>query len=699
MTSHTSIDSNKYEFFFYEIRFFERTQAKKKPMKQAQHWIFGLLVIIVITLSALLVTTNTGGATGDKITITNVEDANGFGGDVLNQTLTLKTTIEGLVKAQDNALLPATSKDIVDTPITGYDPSLSGTITETDSIVTAISKLTNMGFDISILQNGSVSINVASMQATNLTPGMTLRADASKQIMSDMIHLSDCSFTPLMNPVLENLNMSGNSIQHIKEYEMDTNTSPSVPDSGKLIVYTNNSKLMYKDDSNVDYEVATNIDLLNYLSNLGGTMNGTLDMNNNAILEPSELQFANTSLPGTALTDSVLLYGNANKLRYKDDTDISYQVATTQDITDALAGYLPLTGGTVGPLTLTGNINMNNNTFTNLANIDMNQNSLLNVGTIEPGDSNIRIGIGTNPNLTKTIQIGNGNQITNVPNDESVIVGHEVFGAACMRSVIFGNKSACIGNNSCIMGYNASSQNDANIVIGHDSAATAQSTESVIVGSNSSAAVPRAHCIGNGITNMEAGTLLLEAGANIRCHVNNTTDMGTSTERFKDGYFAGTMHCANIASTTPVTFVGYSDGQFTFNFTAGGPAQLIVTPGFVEVMDPSNSFEANGATGAVQYKGNITRFFEIRMLPSVSGDVGSSEVIGWASKNGSLDPYTPRVMNIFQVSPVGFHPLVPFETSNIYELSTDDTVQFAARLNVTGSITVAHLSVQIIPLA
>ena len=59
--------------------------------------------------------------------------------------------------------------------------------------------------DLASLQDGSFPIYVASAQVGNLAPGLPVRTDASHQLVGGIIQLTDCTFVPLVNPFVGNL--------------------------------------------------------------------------------------------------------------------------------------------------------------------------------------------------------------------------------------------------------------------------------------------------------------------------------------------------------------------------------------------------------------------------------------------------------------------------------------------------------------
>ena len=69
--------------------------------------------------------------------------------------------------------------------------------------------------ELSTLQDGTFSLNVASAVIGDTTPGQPLRINASRKVTSGLIQLADCSFTPLTNPAVANLSMAGYQLTNV----------------------------------------------------------------------------------------------------------------------------------------------------------------------------------------------------------------------------------------------------------------------------------------------------------------------------------------------------------------------------------------------------------------------------------------------------------------------------------------------------
>ena len=103
--------------------------------------------------------------------------------------------------------------------------------------------------DLSALQDGSFALNVATADIQNLVPNMPVRASATHSLVSGLIEVGDCNFTPLTNPAAGDLNMDNNSVTNAQQIGLTQNSSPSTPSAGSLNVYNNGGNLRIIDSS------------------------------------------------------------------------------------------------------------------------------------------------------------------------------------------------------------------------------------------------------------------------------------------------------------------------------------------------------------------------------------------------------------------------------------------------------------------
>lgn len=160
------------------------------------------------------------------------------------------------------------------------------------------------------------------------------------------------------------LSLSNHSINDTLQLELLPNNTPVTPASG-IALFSQSSKLFYRDDTGTNYELGTTTG--NYLPLSGGTMDGSINMDNNDVLSIRRAVLMLNNAPSNPPTDSIALFTQSSKLFYRDDTGTDYELGTTS------GNYLPLGGGT-----MTGNINMDSHAIANVSSLSMLGN--LNMG-------------------------------------------------------------------------------------------------------------------------------------------------------------------------------------------------------------------------------------------------------------------------------------------------------------------------------
>ena len=93
-------------------------------------------------------------------------------------------------------------------------------------------------FDLSALQDGSAPIFVASVQVSDLAPGLPVRANGSQELVGGLIELADCGFTPLTTPLDADLEMGGYAVDAAAAVILNSNASPPEPPTDNLTVFT-----------------------------------------------------------------------------------------------------------------------------------------------------------------------------------------------------------------------------------------------------------------------------------------------------------------------------------------------------------------------------------------------------------------------------------------------------------------------------
>ena len=174
--------------------------------------------------------------------------------------------------------------------------------------------------NLEVLQDGSFVLNVASANIQSLVPNMPIRSSATRELVSGLIGVSDCSFTPLTNPVSGDLNMNNNSVTNAQQIGLSQNSSPSTPPAGKLNIYNNGGNLRIIDSSSTIQTVATTANLAAYLPLAGGTMSGSINLGGQEITNCAAYRMPFNSSPvilGTSSTvgsDYCILAGSVSTI-------------------------------------------------------------------------------------------------------------------------------------------------------------------------------------------------------------------------------------------------------------------------------------------------------------------------------------------------------------------------------------------------
>ena len=220
-------------------------------------------------------------------------------------------------------------------------------------------------------------------------------------------------------------------------------------------------------------------------------------------------------------------------------------------------------------------------------NFNLNSRELQNVSALRPYNTNIIVGTGASAIDGSNIVIGNSSSISNsgtcivIGNSDtlqnnctngvligdsvtltafggmtdSVYLGSNIISQGGSRNVIVGKGSTNdTGNDNVIIGQASSitAAGVSNTVIGASSTMTGSGGvtvgqgntvggSSVTIGVGNTCTAVRGHSLGLNVSNAIANSFLIDARTNVRCDVDNLTDLGTSTKYWKDGYFKGSL--------------------------------------------------------------------------------------------------------------------------------------------------------------
>ena len=274
--------------------------------------------------------------------------------------------------------------------------------------------LSSGGGDLAALQDGSLALNVSSAIIQTLTPSYPVKTSATKELVSGLISLADCSFVPITNPMAVDLDMGNNDITDVTSLLLTSNPTPATPPIGMLTLYESGDKLRYKNSSAATFQVATNTDLGSYLALAGGTMTGSINMGVQNITNVTAIRPATTNI----------IYGNNT---------------------------------TIG-VGATNNTLIGNNTTTGFG-----------------ADTNVLIGESASLNATTAGNVVIGTLAASTLGGNSVIVGQQSQARGNAVSI---GKEAVAGASAVVVGYRSSSGiNTDSVVLGHDNTSSGTSAD------------------------------------------------------------------------------------------------------------------------------------------------------------------------------------------------------------------------------
>ena len=348
-------------------------------------------------------------------------------------------------------------------------------------------------------------------------------------------------------------------------------------------------------------------------------MTTNFDMGNQDITDVKEMLLVANAAPATPPMGMLTVYEASDKLRYKDSSTATYQVATTTD----LASYLPKAGGT-----MSGAINMGTKEINNVAAIRTADTNII-IGTGASNTDGFSIGIqdvilGTGATTLGANNCVNIGYLSQANNNSCVTIGStSITGGAWDVAIGDSSQTSTNGLNVAIgQAARVTGTGTGTTVIGQ--ASTASNNYSFILGSQNASTALRSNCLGSGLTNGTANSLLIDATANIRSSA-TTTDLGTTGNPFQTIFLngsvtgptntrtvdnivsnAGASTSGNLASLSGITGKVITDSGLVATSVVIGPASVVT----------GNIASYNGTTGK---------------LVADSGVLASSVVVGPAS--------------------------------------------------------------------
>lgn len=260
--------------------------------------------------------------------------------------------------------------------------------------------------------------------------------------------------------------------------------------------------------------------------------------------------------------------------------------------------YLPLAGGT-----MTGSINMGSHDVTGATSIRFPTTG----GKVIIGDSTAAasgvqstvVGCFSTSDSYDTTCLGNSLTLTSAPS--SVMVGKGAVMNSSSRAVLVGNDSGLYTSNNAIVIGSLSQANTA--------------ANAICIGGGSSSTAATAHCLGYGITNNTANSLLIDSSANIRSN-STTCDLGTTAKPFQTLFLNGSITGPTYTRTAD-NIVSNSGASTSGNLTSfsGITGKLVTDSGIVAANVVTNSTGATTAGQVATYSGTTGKIITNSTAP------------------------------------------------------------------------------------
>ncbi len=414
---------------------------------------------------------------------------------------------------------------------------------------------------------------------------------------------------------------------------------------------------------------------------------------------------------------------------------VSDKVIKDSGVSASTGPWLPLAGGTM--TASTGTINMNSSQLTNVSLITpATTNILIGSGVSAINASNIVLGnSSTNSASGPTIAIGNSNTLQSNCNN-GVLVGNNVtltqFGGMTDSVLVGSSITSSGGSRNIIIGKSSSNgTGDDNVIVGEASSITSTGVQNVVVGANSTLSgnggvsigygntvggssvtvgagnactATRAHSFGLSVSNSTANSVLLDARTNVRCDVDNLTDLGTSSQYWKDGYFKGSLRggtnsrtCDNIVSNAGTGVLNnvcaftsdkvIKDGGISISSITGGPFLPTAGGTMLGVLAMgSNNITGTGTVSANIFSSAGTTDSTTTSTGSITtaGGIGAAKNIWGLNVNsaGTTDSTTTSTGSITSAGGIA-------AAKNIWGLNVNSAGTTDSTTTSTGSITSA----------
>jgi len=366
--------------------------------------------------------------------------------------------------------------------------------------------------------------------------------------------------------------------------------------------------------------------------------------------------------------------------------------------------FLPLAGGT-----MSGVIDMNNNEIHGIAALrPQSTSTIIGIGATATGGPNSVV-IGNNASVSVASQ--NGNVLigasTSTTADNCVLIGRGAT-AAGTSNICIGALATSTGSGTTnvVIGPSSKSSGISSVVIGFSASAI---NSGIAIGTGTISSANDAYAIGSGASNSTANSLLLGNNtiANIRPNNDNTCDLGTTSNRYKNLYLAGILDNTATVSIGTSSATALSIGKSGITTTVSGDLAVTNSPygawycttsytpsftaGTAKLTPPAtvSSGSLNLFThslGVLTYTGTRTRIFRIEYMVSLtSGATSNFNLTLFNSTNGSTAISSTQTSIQTRIIAAAGNPDPSMTFSDIITLNTNDTVQLAGLSSATES--------------
>lgn len=327
--------------------FFSRVEKKTPNKKMPSQVLAFVIVICTFAVGSMAISV----ASLVQTMTPSIETANGFTASMNNNQLTIETTVEGITKGSNGALVKASAQDITSTLLTDLPNGLTGPVNATDTILTGMAKLSNQtgttttvedknGFGASVGPNLVLSTTVEGLlkgQSGALVPSQP--QDITSQPLVGF--LSAPGTVNANDTILTAFNkLSGNQSQAASVNELNGFGSAVGPDLTLRVIINgllkaNGTSLLQATAQDITSQLLTGYQSLSgpvtdtdSLLTALGKLNGNLELNTARVVEANGFDASQGPDLTLSITVEGLLKGQDGKLIEALPEDITSQPLT-----------------------------------------------------------------------------------------------------------------------------------------------------------------------------------------------------------------------------------------------------------------------------------------------------------------------------------------------------------------------------------